>query len=166
MLKILKSLGIIILTFVVLILIIYLWVFVETEIKLKNYPEFLNYKFYLVKDTLELKDIDKDDLLIIDEKNDIKKGNVVLYLDNNSTYTLARVKDINSVSVSLKNDFDGTEKTLNKSVIVGSATKKITGFGKLISIFSNKILLLVLVIVGFLLFVIAQEKLSKPKQIV
>ena len=165
MFKLLKAFGIFLLTISILVILIYVWVLFETKIRLKNYPEIFNNKLFLVKANYELESISIDDLVIIQENASINKGDIVLYLNNNSAYDLARIEAINSVSVTLKHDNKDDEATMNNSVIIGKATKRFVRFGKIMRIFKNKLLIVILLVVGFILTVFAQEKLSKPKQL-
>ena len=166
MLKALKVLGTLFLSLLIIILIIYGYVLFETQIRLKNYPEVLNYKFYLVEDKTNLKDINVGELVIIKENSKISKGDIVLFLNNDNTYSLSRVISNNNVSASLKGDSEESEVLMNNSVIVGKAVKKIKDARTIINVFTNKILLIILAILGLSLVIFSQSKLNKPKQII
>ena len=165
MLKLLNALGITLLTLLFIILTVYLWIIIETKLRLKNYPEIFSYKFYLVKENANLKDINIDDLIIINENANIDNGDIVLYLNTDGTYELARVDKINSVSVLLKKDGSFKTNTMNSSVIVGKASKRVRGFGNILHILKNKIFLLTIGIIGFISIVYVQKRQAKPKQI-
>ena len=166
MLKIIRALGALFLSLLMIILISWGYVLFETQIRLKNYPEFLNYKFYLVKNETSLKDISVGELVIIKKDTQIDRGDIVLYLSNDNDYVLSRVMSkSSSISVLLKKDNEDEELLTNSSVIVGKAVKKVKGASSIINILTNKILLLFLAISGLVLVVFSQHILNKPKQI-
>ncbi len=133
--------------------------------RLKTYPEFASYKMYLIKERPNLTGIEKGDLLIIRNTIEGKPGDIVLYLNNNSKYELARLISKNSVSVEIKKDSDEASTTMNSSVVIGKAVKKVSNFTNIIKIFGNKLVVVAFGLIGFIFVVFAQERMSRPKQI-
>lgn len=165
MLRIIKITGIFLLSVFVILLILHFWYFFETVMRLKTYPEFASYKMYLIKERPNLTGIEKGDLLIIRNTIEGKPGDIVLYLNNNSKYELARLISKNSVSVEIKKDSDEASTTMNSSVVIGKAVKKVSNFTNIIKIFGNKLVVVAFGLIGFIFVVFAQERMSRPKQI-
>ena len=164
-LKLINTIGITLLVVFLIIVIFHLWIYIEKDIKLKDNPHFLNYTFYISPTDYKSGNIKNGDLIIVKEVKKINKNDIVLYYKDSTLYDLRILVSSNSVSASLMKDTASDIVTLNNSMIVGKAVKKITGFDKILRLLNNWILSLSIGLLGSGLIIYAQKSLAKPKQI-
>ena len=142
-----KKLNIIwsIIQVIIIIFVILVTVFVLCKNKY-GYTEIANYNFSYVskEDAKYLKNINKNDLLIIKKNNSIKQGNKVFYYDVYKNDYIIRQANIVKIEESSYYISDTT--SIEKSKIIGKSYKTIPKLGKLISFLETK--------KGFILFII------------
>lgn len=162
----LHSLGNVFLTFLVIILIIYGWVFVEIKFLLKSQPEIFGYAFYIQPDASMSPAIEKNDVVIIKKDSEYKEGDTILYFDGeDSLYKVQAVvnTDANSTTTRCSQCKEDSEPISNDN-IVGKATGKVAFMGKIILFFKQKAVLFAIALIGVIFLVISQYMEYKPKK--
>ena len=154
--KLVNALGNTILTILVLILIVYGYIFFETKIMLKKYPELFGYGFYLVNNDQMAPDFYTNDIVIIKNKK-TSPGDIVMYLNNNGKFKFNRMSTNQNGIITLIDNIDEDKtKDIETNKVTGIVIGKIAYIGVIITKLQNKLVLLIIGIIGFTLVCLSQ----------
>lgn len=151
-------------TIVVILLVVYGWMFVEVKLLLKSYPELFGYVFYLQETPDMTPQFEEQDVILIKKNAEYTTGDIVMYFDSkDSLYKVHNVVGIDGNSVITRcAACNANNASISKDNVVGKAVGKVMFMGAIVTFFSNKLVFILLAVVGVACLVVSQYFEFKP----
>lgn len=164
--RFLRSMGNVLLTILTILLIFYGWAFVEIKLLLKSQPDIFGYAFYQQKENDMSPEFEVSDVIVVKKDAEFQEGDIILYFDSkDSLYKTHYVVATNSKQTVTKcATCESNNEPINNENIVGKAVGKVLFMGSIIAFFKQKIVLIIIAIVGITFLVISQYMEYKPKK--
>lgn len=174
--KVLKIIGYIIISILVLIAILIGIVFIQTKTNPDKVPTIFGYKPFIVLSGSMETEIYKGDLVIVKEvkHNKLKLNDVIAFRDEDNYVVTHRIVDINKENNETKYITKGDNNNTNDRGYVtienieGIYVNKIKGFGNILLIMQKKITLIItlalIVIIGTIYIIFDSSKLSNSER--
>lgn len=125
-LKVISNILMVILGIIVLIVV---YTFINLKILNHKYVSVFSYTLFQIASNSMAPEITTDDLILVKVTKDVKKGDVITFMDGDNLIT-HRVVEVNGPSYITKGDANNTnDKTVLESQIVGKVVKVLPNFG-------------------------------------
>lgn len=164
--KIVKRLGIGMVTFVLVLLLTFnVYNFVSIKILKKDLASIGGYAILEVVTGSMEPTIHVGDIIIINKKEtNYRESDIVTFYDVDGSFVTHRIVSINETEMITKGDNNNTEdEPVKMDKIVGKYLFKITGAGKLLASFKSPFVLVMILIIGLLFCVfVSMDKEGKP----
>ncbi len=164
--SLLRALGNVFLTVLVMLLIVYGWAFLELKILLKGQPEIFGFVFYMQESDDMAPQFESKDVIVIKKGDQYKAGDIVLYFDGkDSTYKVHQVVSLSGDSVTTKcAKCTANNEAISTDNVVGRAVGKVLFMGAVVNFFKQKSVLIGIAIIGLTFLAISQYLEFKPKK--
>lgn len=127
--KFIKYFTDILLVIVIVAIIIALYSLMQLAIFNKNYVNYFGYTIFEVESGSMSPTINVDDMIVVKLGKDIKKGNIITYMQDDDFIT-HRVIEVLDDRLVTKGDYNNSEdKIIDKDVVLGKVVKVIPKFG-------------------------------------
>lgn len=164
--KIVKRLGIGMITFVLVLLLTFnIYNFVNVKILKKDLASIGGYSILEVVTGSMEPTIHVGDIIVISTKEEnYQESDIVTFYDVDGSFVTHRIVSINGTEMVTKGDNNNTEdEPIEMDKIVGKYLFKITGAGKLLASFKSPFVLVMILIIGLLFCVfVSIDKEGKP----
>ena len=128
--KITKYFTNVLLGIVIIAIFFALYSFIQLVILEKDYVNYFGYTLFEVQSGSMSPTINVDDMLLVKITNDIKKGDIITY-KNEENFITHRVIEANGDKIITKGDSNNSEdKIINKDAVLGKIVKIFPKFGK------------------------------------
>lgn len=164
-----KILQIIIWFLLALVLVYNIYSYVELNILKKDLASVNGYAILEVVSYSMTPNVNKGDLIIINEKDkDYKKGDIITFKDNTGTLVTHRIYDIIDKGIVTKGDANKTpdEGYTKDENVIGKYVGKVSNMGYLIKSIRSPLVLVLILIMGIIICIlISTDKDGIPKDV-
>ncbi len=165
--KVFNTLFLILDIIIVVVLIGVFSNYIQISVFNKKYSDFFGYSFFVIKTGSMSGTLEIDDCIIVKITPDVNENDIISYLEDNSviTHRLIQVTEDNYITQGDANT--GKDKPISKSSVIGKVVKIIPRFGIWVKVFSEKQVIIPIVITVILFGItlsIGDNKTSRRRE--
>ena len=163
--KIVKAIFNIVIILMIILICIIGYNFIQINFLNKMYSNFFGYTVFEVTTGSMSGTIEINDIILVQITKDVKKGDIVTYINNQELITHRIVEESNNQIITKGDANNGEDKPIDKSMIIGKVVKVFPKIGIWIKVFSDfKVIIPIIVTITLFGFAVSSEKEIEAKE--